>query len=211
MTRPAAPGLSARKHAAIERAGTAVFLRHGYESASMDAIAAEAGVSKQTVYNHFHSKEALFKAIVESVSAELLQPLEMREGIGAGPATVLRNLGRDLLSLMLQPSSLALYRLIVAESARFPELGGALYAVGTGRLIAMLARYLAWETGHRRLDVADPASAAELFIGMLSGRVQLRALLGVDTAPDPAEIDRRVEIAVNGFMKVYGPAPQRET
>lgn len=206
MVRPATAGLSARKHAAIERAGTAVFLRHGYESASMDAIAAEAGVSKQTVYNHFRSKEALFKAIIESLSAGLLAPLEMHEAANAEPPSVLGTLGRDLLSLMLQPSSLALYRLIVAESARFPELGGDIYAIGTGRLIAMLARYLAWETDRGRLAVTDAAAAAELFIGMLSGRAQLRALLGVETAPDPAAIDRRVALAVSGFLKIYGPA-----
>lgn len=202
-----ASDLSARKRAAIQRAGTAVFLRHGYGSASMDAIAAEAGVSKQTVYNHFHSKESLFKAIVEKLSAGLATPLGVRDASTGRPEDLLRDFGRELLGLMLRPSSLALHRLIVAESARFPELGGAVYAVGTGRLIEMLSDYLAWETRNRRLDVADPVFAAEQFIGMLSGRVQLRALLGVCAAPDEAEIGRRVDAAVAGFLTLHAPAP----
>src|SRR3546814_4184076 len=73
---------------------------------------------------------------------------------------------------MLRPSALALYRLIVAESARFPELGGAIYAVGAGRMLGLLADYLAWESRNGRLSVADPELAAEQFVGMLTGRMQ---------------------------------------
>jgi AcrR family transcriptional regulator len=201
----APPALSEDKHRAIHQAGTAVFLRSGYASATMDLIAAEAGVSKQTVYNHFHSKEGLFKAIVEDLTSTLMAPLVVRDAAKSTPDRVLRSLARDFLSLMLRPSSLALYRLIVAESARFPELGGAIYAVGTGRLLAMLADYLAWETRNGRLSVAEPALAAEQLVGMLTGRIQLRALLGVRPAPDDADLGRRAEHAVSCFLLLYAP------
>jgi len=208
-TASAMPGASGRKHQAIQRAGTDVFLRLGYGAASMDLIASEAGVSKQTVYNHFHSKDALFKAIVEDLTATLMAPLVLRDAAASSPDRLLRAFGRDFLTLMLRPSSLALYRLIVAESARFPELGGAIYAVGAGRLIAMLADYLAWETRNGRLDVADPDLAAEAFIGALTGRLQLRALLGVRNRPDEAELQRRIDHAVSGFLALYDPAQGR--
>jgi len=201
----AAAGLSEDKHEAIQRAGTDIFLRLGYAAATMDLIAAEAGVSKQTVYNHFQSKEGLFKAIIEDLTATLMAPLVMRDAAKSTPEQVLRALGRDFLKLMLRPSSLALYRLIVAESARFPELGGLIYAAGAGRLLAMLADYLEWETRNGRLSVAEPALAAEQFIGMLSGRIQLRALLGVCAAPDDAELQRRAEHAACGFLTLYAP------
>jgi AcrR family transcriptional regulator len=207
--RKATAALSGHKRRAIQRAGTDVFLRLGYGSASMDMIAAGAGVSKQTVYNHFQSKEALFKAIVENLTSTLMAPLVVRDPAKSTPEHVLLSLGRDFLALMLQPSSLALYRLIVAESARFPELGGALYAVGAGRLLAMLADYLAWETRNGRLSVSESELAAEQFVGMLTGRMQLRALLGVCTAPKEEELRRRAEHAVSCFLVLYAPRRSR--
>lgn len=194
---------SERKRRAIQKAGTAVFLRLGYGSASMEQIAAEAKVSKQTIYNHFHSKDELFKAIVTDIAASLMAPLSMRESARSPPDTVLRALGRDFLALMLQPSSLALYRLIIAESARFPEIGGDLYAAGTGRLLGVLADYLDWETRNGRLAVAEPERAAEQFVGMLTGRVQFRALMGVGDPPDEAELHARVDHAVSSFLRLY--------
>lgn len=195
---------SGQKHGAIQRAGTEVFLRLGYGAATMDLVAAEAGVSKQTVYNHFHSKEGLFKAIIEELTTALMAPLVLRDTAGSTPDRVLRSLGRDFLGMMLRPSSLALYRLIVAESARFPELGEAIYEVGTGCLLSMLADYLAWEARNGRLSVADPALAAEQFVGLLSGRLQLRALLGVGATLGEAELQRRADHAVSCFLALYG-------
>ena len=175
----------------------------------MDLIAAEAKVSKQTIYNHFHSKDELFKAIITDTTAELLAPLSVRDAAKSSPDRLLRALGRQFLAVMLEPSSLALYRLIVAESIRFPELGGELYAAGAGRLIGMLADYLAWETKNRRLAVAEPERAAEQFIGMLTGRVQLRALLGVHAGPGKADLDGRVDYAVSSFLSLHAPAAGR--
>lgn len=183
-----------------------VFLRLGYGSASMDLIAAEAGVSKQTIYNHFHSKDELFKAIITDMTATLVTPLAVRDAAASSPERLLRSLGRDLLAMMLKPASLALYRLIVSESARFPELGGEIYGLGAGRLIALLADYLSWETRNGRLAVAEPERAAEQFIGMLSGRVQLRALLGVAETLGKTELDSRVDEAVTSFLTLYAPA-----
>jgi len=197
-------GLSERKRRAIQEAGTKVFLRRGYDSASMDLIAAEAGVSKQTIYNHFRSKDDLFREIIADITKSLFGPLSMSEAARSTPARQLRSFGQDFLALQLQPSSLALHRLVIAASARFPGLGAELFAVGPGRLIRVLADYLRMETKRGRLAVDDPERAAELFIGMLSGRVQLRALLGVRKTMSQAEIDSRVDDCVSDFIALYG-------
>src|SRR3546814_5886860 len=63
------------KHRAIQQAGTEIFLELGYEAATMDHIAAKAGVSKQTVYNHFQSKDGLFKATIADLTSALMAPL----------------------------------------------------------------------------------------------------------------------------------------
>nr|WP_161338993.1 TetR/AcrR family transcriptional regulator [Sneathiella chungangensis] len=188
---------------AIRNAGRSVFLRLGFEQASMDLIAAEAKVSKQTIYNHFRNKEDLFKAIIMDMTNSLMAPLDLEESAKLTPEQLLRSFGSEFLTLMLGPSSLALYRLIVAESGRFPELGNELYRVGSGRLIGVLADYFTWETTRGRLAVMQPDRAAELFVGMLSGRVQLRALLGVDETPSREELHDRVEHAVSSFLRLY--------
>ena len=201
----AVSGLSERKRQAIQAAGTAVFLRRGFEAASMDLIAAEAKVSKQTIYNHFHSKDELFKAIITDMTTALVVPLSMAEAAASTPRQLLQSFARDFLKLMLQPSSLALHRLIVAESARFPELGAAIYAAGAGRLIRMLADYLEWETKRGRLAVEDSERAAEMLIGMLTGRMQLRALLGDAKSLTDAELERRAMVAVSSFLTLCAP------
>lgn len=202
VEKPAKPR-SEHKHRSIQQAGTDIFLQFGYGAATMDMIAAEAGVSKQTVYNHFQSKEGLFKAAIEELTSALMAPLVVRDAAKSTPERELRRLGRDFLTLMLRPAALALYRLIVAESARFPELGGAIYAVGAGRMLGLLADYLAWETRNGRLSVADPELAAEQFVGMLTGRLQLRALLGACATPGADELERRVDHVVACFLALH--------
>jgi TetR/AcrR family transcriptional regulator, mexJK operon transcriptional repressor len=209
QTTAAKPALtrSEYKHHAIQQAGTEVFLELGYEAATMDHIAAKAGVAKQTVYNHFQSKDGLFKATVADLTSDLMAPLVVRDLASSAPERLLRSLARDFLMLMLRPSSLALYRLIVSEAARFPELVAEVYAVGPGRMLAMLADYLRWETRNGRLRVDDPDLAAEQFVGMLTGRLQLRALLGVCSGPDDRELKRRADYAVACFLEIYAAPP----
>src|SRR3546814_20773878 len=76
---------SEHKHRSIQQAGTDIFLQRGYGAATMDMIAAEAGVSKQTVYNHFQSKEGLFKAAIGELTSALLAPLVVRDAAKSTP------------------------------------------------------------------------------------------------------------------------------
>jgi TetR/AcrR family transcriptional repressor of mexJK operon len=197
---PAIRMASAPKHDAILDAARRVFLREGY-SASMDLVAAEAGVSKQTVYNHFGSKEGLFRAIVGHVSGELLDVLVERDGTRADPAATLEAVARRFLNLLLEPSYLALHRMLVAEAPRFPDLAREIYVGGPARAANELALYLADESRQGTLAVTDPALAAEQFFGALCGHFQLRALLSPRDAPREAEIERAIAHAVRGFLR----------
>lgn len=187
-------------------AGAAVFLERGYEAASMDLIASEAKVAKQTIYNHFHSKDELFKEIISDMTTALVVPLSISQAAASTPRQLLQSFSYDFLKLMLKPSSLAMYRLIVAESVRVPELGSALYKSGAGRLLEKLSGYLAWETKRGRLAVDDPDSAAEMLIGMLTGRLRFRVLLGDIGVPSDAELKKRVTAVVFCFLSLFAPA-----
>ncbi|MGE4220011.1 MAG: TetR/AcrR family transcriptional regulator [Alphaproteobacteria bacterium] len=196
---------SAEKAQAILAAATREFMRRGYERAGMDAIAEEAGVSKQTIYNHYGSKEALFEAIVSLRSGRLLSPLHDPELSRRTPAEALRSLGRQFLDVVLDPSSLALYRVLTAEAGRFPALGRATYQQGPERSVATLARYLTDEHARGRLHVPDPILSAEQFFGMLMGHMQLRALLGVESRPAAARRERFIGHAVASFLEAHRP------
>ncbi|HEX5078607.1 MAG TPA: TetR/AcrR family transcriptional regulator [Geminicoccaceae bacterium] len=198
----AARAVSLPKHDAILDAARRVFLREGY-SASMDLVAAEAGVSKQTVYNHFGSKEGLFRAIVDHASNELLDVLVERDGARADPAAALEMIARRFLALLLAPSSVALHRMLVAEAPRFPDLAREIYLGGPARAARELALYLGEESRKRTLAVADPALAAEQFFGALCGHLHLRALLIPREAPRAAEIERAIAHAVRGFLRAH--------
>lgn len=213
----AVPGLgpperaSGAKHRQILEAATRVFLRDGYAAASMDAVAAEAGASKRTVYNHFGSKEALFGTIVRGRCDRLLRAMPLPDDPGPDetgdhPRAILTALARQFLELVLQPESLDMHRLLLGEAARQPELGRMFYRSGPARAAEALAGYLARQaarTDGGGLRIEDPRLAAEQFFGMVLGHVQLRALLGVEPSPDAARLDATVEAAVSAFLAAH--------
>ena len=191
------------KREAIVAAARDVFLQHGYEGASVELIASRASVSKQTIYNHFEGKEALFRAISEDLVDDLIAPLLEQTRGASDPRGTLTALGERLLRLALLPSSLALHRLIIAEAQRFPELGRAVYSAGPGRAVEELAAYLQAQTALGNLKVANPRAAAEAFFGMVMGHRHLRALFGVETQLTREQIRDAVATAVDAFLKAH--------
>ncbi len=191
----------------ILAAATRVFLASGYGGASMDAIAGEAGVSKQTVYNHFGGKGALFGAIVRKKCEQLLEPLGAPPPTsghpGGDPQTVLSDIAQRFLELVLAAENMANFRAVVAESRRFPELAKAFYSSGPEIAVDNLARYLQTMDRHGVLAVAEPKPAARLFFAMLRGDLYMRRLLGLGPAPGKADMRRVVGQAVRAFLAAH--------
>ncbi len=196
--------LSSKAEQVIE-AATQLFMEQGYGATSMDAVAKLAGVSKATLYAHFASKEALFEVIIGRAcvrhSETLSRPGIEQEDLRA----TLVQIGRDFVSFVMTDAALAIYRVIIAEAARFPELGRIFFESGPrltlGRFAAFLAK--AGEQGHLR--IADPRRAAEQFIGMLKGELHLRRLLALTPPPTAAEVEAQVTSAVDTFLRAHRP------
>jgi TetR/AcrR family transcriptional repressor of mexJK operon len=195
--------LSQRKERDILRAATEVFLSQGYLGASMDEIATGAGVSKATIYKHFGSKKALFQAIIRNRVDGLVSPLRIDAAETRTACDVLTAFARQYVDLILQPSSLALYRVVVFEAFNNEELGRDTYRVGGAATIGQVASFLSERVEAGELALDDPSMAAEQFIGLLTGHLQLRALLGVETDPPAAMRARFVEAAVSTFLRCY--------
>jgi AcrR family transcriptional regulator len=181
-----------------------VFREQGYERASVDVIAARAGVSKATVYNHFADKKALFVATVVEATDELRENLAACVKLPAGGIEqALQGMGEKILELWLAPEVCALYRQAIAESARLPEIGRMVFDQGTLPLEESVAAHLArWhEAGALQID--DPRTAAVTFIALCQGDLVTRMRLGVLEYPADAQIRETVRRGVRTFVRAY--------
>ena len=178
-----------------------VFVEEGYSAASMDDIARRAGMSKKTIYQVFETKDALFAAVIDSRKAELAAMIE-GEGADASrpPDEVLRAFLRRIAGFVLAPRQAALYRLVVAESQRAPELANAFHREGSTKACSALTEWLALQHERGVLNVPDPASAGKMLFHMAISELQMRLLIGACAEPDPGAIDERVDYAVRLFL-----------
>ena len=195
--------LSPEKRAQILAGAASVFAADGYEGASMARIAAVAGVSKGTLYNHFDSKAALFTAYVGEKCDQYLARVFDSANHDGDPAEVLRGIGKRMVQMMLSDVGLAIYRVVIAEAAKFPDLARGFFEAGPARAIGFMAGWLAEETQRGRLSVPDPAFAAEQFFNLCQTRLVLRRKL--EMLPDPPErdIEEVVEASIAMFLRTY--------
>lgn len=181
----------------VLRAATSSFLAHGYGS-SVEAIARHAGVAKQTVYEHFDSKDALFQEAVRGLAQRVLVTLD---GSPRGLRATLIRFALAYRRRVLGAQGIAMFRALVPEVPRFRPLARSMYAAGAGQTVRRLAARLdqAMRAGELRRDV--PEFAAELFLGMLVGHERLKRLFGV---VDGRAADRpRAERVVDCFLRAY--------
>ncbi len=190
-----------RKRESIIEAAADLFVAHGY-AITMDAIAAAAGVSKQTIYNLFSNKDDLFTAVITNRTEGLLAPLS-RPDPDAGPETVLLEVGQQFLSLVAGAPGMCVQRMIIMSGCD-PKPVKNFYETGPRRVLSVLAAYLQQECDRGRLRLDDPELAAEAFLGMLNGHIQTRSLLGIQTDWDPEYLSRKANFAVDTFLRAYG-------
>lgn len=186
-------------------AATQVFMEQGYGATSMDAVARGAGVSKATVYAHFSSKEQLFAEIVRGECRRHAQAMAAPDIGACRVEEALYRIGLNFLTFVVKPRTLAIFRVVVAETPRFPELGQIFYESGPSIIAGELSALLAEMARAGRLAVEDPELAAEQFFGMLRGNLRLRCLLGVSPDVSTEAIEQAVRAGVTAFLRAYGP------
>jgi len=158
-------------------AATALFLNHGYGATSIEEVARRARISKRTFYHRFDDKAALFGAVVHRIVERLRPPSDAPLIEGADLAAILRHLAELILQAALSPQALALHRLIVGESARFPKLAAVVNANGAAEEgVALIATLLEREARAGRIALDDCAFAAQQFLYMIVAIPQRRAM-----------------------------------
>jgi TetR/AcrR family transcriptional repressor of mexJK operon len=192
-------------------------LRKGYQGTSMDDIAAEAAVSKQTVYKHFSDKYQLFaeivlattdqaEGLVRMVSAALDTTTDLRADLG--------ELARQFLNTLMRPELLRLRRLVITTADQFPEIGRSWYENGFERALGTLATHFAQLSGRGLMVVEDPTIAAHHFVGLLLWIPINRAMLTGDETSKINDLENYADRAVEAFLRAYGsgqttPTPQQ--
>ncbi|MFM0169458.1 TetR/AcrR family transcriptional regulator [Paraburkholderia sediminicola] len=189
--------LQRRKRSAILDGARTVFLRQGFGLATMDDVASVAGVGKQTVYRHFKSKEALFIGLVISMCAEVgALASAQAEQTGGSPEVELRELGWLLAQNLIAPDSLRLYRTIVAEAERLPELGHVFYENGP-----KLARAFAANILRKRFDEPTATLRAATFVQLVLGDAHLELTLGYTVPNVEARFGQQIGEAVAAALR----------
>lgn len=179
-----------------------LFLERGFESVAVDDLIARVGGSRRNVYSYFGGKEGLFIEVVKQLCAELASPLgalnveeEAHEGLSS--------FGRRLLQTVLQPRTLALHRLMVAEGKRFPELAQAVLHAGHFKAADSLTPWIEAHQNKRpnSLGTHLPAhTLAQQFVNLVVMEAQLRALAGLDPQPLP---DDQIEVIVSNAVFTF--------
>ena len=188
----------------IRSAALDEFCDKGY-GACVDDIARRAGVVKQTLYHHYGSKDRLFREVLKGLVEELLIDLERQGG----------SLREDLLRFaeayrnrILGEQGLALHRMMVAESPRFPELSAAVFEAGNLLVSHGLVQLLRDAMARGELRADDPEFVADMLLSMLAGQEHNRRLLGL-TTPGHAG-GWPMARTIDSFLRAFAPAPLPE-
>ncbi|HET7223287.1 MAG TPA: TetR/AcrR family transcriptional regulator [Rhodanobacteraceae bacterium] len=192
------------KRAAILEAAKRLFPQHGFEGTSMDAVAAEAGVSKLTVYSHFGGKEALFIETIRCKCDGLMPRALFDVDVTAPVRGQLLGIARAFFSMMMSDSALGMHRTLVASSQQSPKLARLFWEAGPVQVQAALAEMLKKEVVARQLDIADTHRAASQFFSLLKGEHHARMLFGCGQ-PSTEEAEAHLEATVDMFLRAYAP------
>lgn len=185
------------RRSSLIAAAVKVFMAQGYH-ASMDRIAAQAKVAKQTVYNHFGSKEKLFEEVVRHIAGHIAVPLAEPD---ASMRDALVRFALAIRARTLSPEGIGVYRALVAEAPRFPSLAKLIYRTGPQATQDAVAEFLAQRIARGEIRQHDAQFCAQMLMSMLTGYERSRRLFGVKNRETPDTEQRECERIVDTFLR----------
>jgi AcrR family transcriptional regulator len=194
------------RHAAFLAAATEVFLELGFAKTTLDEVIRRSGGSRATLYGRFGSKERLFAAIIAAKRSQIVAALEAMP-VGGEVEDVLKRFAAAYMQELMAPEGLALYRVVIGESSRFPGLGASVFRTGPEAAANRLAAYLSEQSQSGALNLRDPDTSARQFLQIVKGDLHERALMQPDRVPGKGEITRCINTAVTIFLN--GARPRR--
>ena len=199
-----AAGADPAKRAQIIEGAKRVFMRLGFDAASMNDITREAGVSKGTIYVYFENKEDLFGAIIEQERQRITL---MLKDILAGSEEVedgLYRFGVGFATHITTPQTINAMRTLIGVTTRMPKLCSRFFH-SPANVRTVLEDFIKRHVALGNLDVEDTDLAARQFIELASGTFfKLRLFGDLDDVPPESDLDRTVRSAIRMFMAAYG-------
>lgn len=197
-----------RKYRAVLAAAGELFMHQGYAAVSMDAVAKAAGVSKATLYAYLPGKEALLEAVVADRCAQMAEQVGALAVHDVPLAESLRLLADSWLRFLLDPRSLRMYRMVIAESPRFPDLARRFFEAGPARGAAFIT---GWITEEQRLGRFRPELDPKVTTGHVSSLIRgdlfNRVVLGIEQ-PGEERIAGAVAATVEVLLRAFAVEPQ---
>ena len=192
----------------ILAAALKIFAAMGYSGTTMDAVAAQAGVTKPTLYSYFPSKESLFQAMMLGQRDLMLDVFDHpgRKGMVAD----IVNFAWTYADTVMRPEMLSLARLIIGEVGRFPEIGRSYQASGPDHLLRGIMRYLESQRTAGRLAFDDAELAAQDLWGLILSAPRTQALYMPDAVPDRQTLSRYITNGLRVFLKAYSTTPAQD-
>lgn len=180
---------------------TDYFLAHGYQGASINAMARSSGISKESIYRYFSSKKQLFEAVICRELAEYqagVRRLSAEKTMDLREALI--NIAETVLDVATTDRTLALRRLIFDEARRSPDVGQHYYKIGPEYAFAAVEEI--FRSHHAESDF-DPGVLSRHFLALVAWRPMLERECALGPAPSRVQIRARVEPIVADFMKAF--------
>ena len=196
------------KRAAILEAAKGLFVRNAFAGTSMDAVAAEAGVSKLTVYSHFGDKDNLFREVVRARLQDLLPENTYDLDPHAEIGQTLLNIALTHARLDCDKETVGTFRAILSDCRQGnPRYGRLLWEEGSMRTHGLMERLLRGAVDAKMLDIDDVPRAAVQFFALIKGDLMMRRMFGCDDCPTAyaAEIEATARAGVATFLRAYAP------
>ncbi len=194
---------SAKRRQIIEGARQ-VFLSEGFDAASMGEIAREARVSKGTLYVYFDSKEALFAALIAESKGDTAESNLALDPDDPDIRGTLTAFATTLIGKVTAADHVALVRMVVAASEKFPSLARVFFEAGPARGAAALTAYIEAQNRRGRLAVPDPEASAWQFLGACTQCIMIALLAAAVPSPTPERAAYLAGNAVDMFLAAYG-------
>ncbi|WP_185967944.1 TetR/AcrR family transcriptional regulator [Thalassotalea sp. PS06] len=206
MAIPKVRSKSEEKRQQIYDAASKLFCDNGFAATSMDLVAKNAGVSKQTVYSHFGSKDELFVATITARCEEFLST-STASPKDSDPYTTLCQYAEHFLALLLSPEALAIHRICINESTSYPHVSRLFYKAGPERVIAEVRDILAEYKQQNILAIDDIHTAATQFLSVIKGEIWMHKEYNIEKPISMDKVTLYIQNTVRHFLVGYGYHP----
>ncbi len=191
------------RNKSILQAATTLFMERGFGGTSMDAVAKEAGVSKQTVYSHFAAKENLFSAAITHKIEDYFPLGDFDTKGDASLEEELTLVATQYSNLLMSEDSMAVFRLLVSEAPKGSQLAEIFWEAGPEVMLRRLIGFLSKWQKKGELNIDNMEKAASFMVHQLKGHLHFELSIGLIDKVSDEELRDSVKDSVSTFLKIY--------